>query len=74
MNTASILQAVRGPVMLITLGALLVIDHFGGANFWRISPLLLIVYGVMKLIERVARPAAHVAPYNPQTPQAGRPS
>ena len=80
MNTARVLQAARGPVMLITLGVLLVIDHFGGANFWRMSPLLLIVYGVMKLMERVARPPAYVAPNylapnkGPQTPQAGRPS
>ena len=75
MNTANILQAVRGPVLLITLGVLLVIDHFGGANFWRMLPLLLIVYGVMKLLERVVRPPAYVAPYDgPHTPQIGRPS
>jgi hypothetical protein len=75
MNTANLIQAARGPVLLITLGVLLVIDHFGGAGFWRMSPLLLIVYGVMKLLERVARPPAYVAPYGgPQRPQTGRPS
>ncbi len=56
MSTANLIQAARGPVLLITLGVLLVIDHFGGPGFWRMSPLLLVIYGVMKLLERVARP------------------
>ncbi len=73
MNTANLMQALRGPVLLITLGVLLVMDHFGGPGFWRMSPLLLIVYGVMKLLERMARPAAYDPQYvDPAGPGAGR--
>jgi len=49
--------------MLITLGALVAIDHSGyGLSFWRTWPLLFIVYGVLKLVERLLpRPAASSA-------------
>jgi len=43
--------AVRGPLLLITLGVLLAIDHSGGQSFWRTWPVLLIVYGITKLVE-----------------------
>jgi hypothetical protein len=46
------LCAVRGPVMLITLGVLLSIDHFGNVSFARTWPVLLIVFGIFKLMER----------------------
>jgi hypothetical protein len=55
MNTsnAALMQAIRGPVMLITLGVLLSIDHFGPYSFWRTWPALIIIFGLMKLLERV---------------------
>lgn len=54
MNGISVLiQAIRGPVMLITLGTLLAVDHFGPYSFWRTWPALIIVFGLMKLLERV---------------------
>jgi hypothetical protein len=46
------LSAIRGPVMLITLGSLLSIDHFGTVSFARTWPVLLIVFGLFKLMER----------------------
>jgi hypothetical protein len=46
------LCAVRGPVLLITLGVLLSIDHFGSVGFARTWPVLLIVFGLFKLLER----------------------
>jgi hypothetical protein len=46
------LSAIRGPVMLITLGLLLSIDHFGTVSFSRTWPVLLIVFGIFKLMER----------------------
>jgi hypothetical protein len=53
-----LLQAVRGPILLIALGALLTIDHFGPYGFWRTWPVLLILFGLLKLLERMAsRPA-----------------
>jgi hypothetical protein len=58
MNDASaFLQAIRGPLMLITLGALVEIDYAGIYGFWRTWPILIIVFGVLKLLERaVAKP------------------
>ncbi len=59
MNNANLMQAVRGPLMLITLGVLLAIHHLGQLSFWRSWPLLVIMFGVLKLLDRlVARPAA----------------
>ena len=48
----SLMCAIRGPVMLILLGALVAIDHAGGISFTRTWPALLIVFGVFKLAER----------------------
>jgi len=45
----SLLRSIRGPVMLVTLGTLFMIDHAGGASFHRTWPVLLIVLGVMWL-------------------------
>jgi membrane-associated PAP2 superfamily phosphatase len=50
--TSGFLCAIRGPVMLITLGVLLSIDHFGSVSIWRTWPVMLIVFGVFKLMER----------------------
>jgi Domain of unknown function (DUF5668) len=50
--TPGFLCAVRGPILLITLGVLLSIDHFGSVSFTRTWPVLLIVFGVFKLMER----------------------
>jgi Domain of unknown function (DUF5668) len=49
------LCAIRGPILMITLGVLLAIDQFGanGAlSFTRTWPVLLIVFGLFKLAER----------------------
>jgi hypothetical protein len=50
----SLLRSIRGPVMLVTLGTLFLIDHSGGASFHRTWPVLLIVLGVMWLGEHMA--------------------
>ncbi|MBS1874518.1 MAG: hypothetical protein JSU00_14985 [Acidobacteria bacterium] len=57
MNSANLIQAIRGPVMLITLGLLFVIDHFGSYGFGSTWPLLVIIFGVLKLAERASAPA-----------------
>ena len=46
-------QAIRGPVLLITVGALFAIHQAGGIQISRTWPLVLIVIGVMKLLERL---------------------
>ena len=55
MNASALLRAVRGPVVLITLGVLLALDHFQSVDFRRTWPVLIIVFGLMKLKETVAR-------------------
>jgi hypothetical protein len=46
-------QAIRGPILLITVGILFAIHQAGVLPFSRTWPLVLIVVGVMKLIERM---------------------
>jgi len=48
----SLVQAVRGPIMLILLGTLVAMDYMGVYSFWRTWPILIIVFGVLKLLER----------------------
>jgi hypothetical protein len=48
----SLLVAIRGPVLLMMLGILLTIDHFGPFGFGRTWPALLIVFGLFKLFEK----------------------
>jgi hypothetical protein len=51
--SANFLGAVRGPVLMITLGVLLAIDQMGGSfTFGRTWPILLIIFGLFKLAER----------------------
>ena len=52
-NNPTLLRSIRGPVMLVTLGTLFMIDHSGGASFHRTWPVLLIVLGVMWLGEHL---------------------
>lgn len=56
-DASSFIQAIRGPIMLITLGSLVAIDYAGIYGFWRTWPILIIVFGLLKLLERAtARP------------------
>jgi EamA domain-containing membrane protein RarD len=53
----SFLCAIRGPILMITLGVLLAIDQFGAnsaLSFTRTWPVLLIVFGLFKLAERAS--------------------
>lgn len=53
----TLVQAVRGPIMLIALGSLVAMDYFGYYGFGRTWPVLIILFGVLKLLEKVtARP------------------
>jgi hypothetical protein len=67
-TSGSLVQAVRGPIMLITLGTLVAMDYFGVYGFSRTWPLLIIVFGCLKLLERVVG----VPPMaNPNRPPGG---
>ena len=58
-------QAVRGPIVLMTVGALFAMHEAGLLSLSRTWPLVIIVIGVMKLIERMALPTARPAAPNP---------
>jgi uncharacterized membrane protein len=55
-------QAIRGPIVLITIGALFAMHEAGVLHFSRTWPLIIIVIGVLKLIERMAMPQPPVPP------------
>ncbi len=48
----TLVRAIRGPIVLITLGVLLAFDHMGSYGISRTWPVSLIMIGVMKLLER----------------------
>lgn len=52
--SGNFLCAIRGPILMITLGVLLSIDQFGPVSFGRTWPVLLIVFGLFKLAERAS--------------------
>ena len=56
LNIAAIIQAIRGPLMLITLGAMILVDYNTQFRFNQTWPVLIIVFGVLKLMERMAGP------------------
>ncbi len=56
-SSFAVARAVRGPILLITVGLLFVGDYFGPFPFHRTWPVLLIVYGVLKLAERILVPS-----------------
>ncbi len=68
-TTYELIQAIRGPIMLITLGVLVALDYFQGVSFLRRTwPVLLIVFGVLKLLERAGRPPVDPGPYSNRPP------
>jgi len=58
MNSPGLIVATRGPILLIVLGLLLAADRFGQVEFSQTWPVLLIVYGLTKLLEHMAGAAA----------------
>ncbi len=50
-TSIGLISAIRGPVILITLGTLIAIDHAGGMRFSRTWPILIIMFGILKLAE-----------------------
>jgi len=59
-------QAIRGPILLITVGILFAIHQAGILPFYRTWPLILIVVGVIKLVERFYVPPQPPAPGGPR--------
>jgi hypothetical protein len=61
-NSSVLISAIRGPILLITLGTLVALDYFAGYRFSRTWPILIIVFGVLKLLERLAAPPGRSTP------------
>ena len=53
MNGSSLLLAIRGPILLITLGLLMAADQLDRVSFSRTWPVLLILVGLFKLVEHL---------------------
>jgi hypothetical protein len=64
-TSAPLITAIRGPVVLIVIGALFAFDHAGQFSFRQTWPVLFIVYGMMKLLERTLAPKPEVPEWTP---------
>lgn len=64
-NSYNLVQAIRGPIMLILLGTLVAMDYFGIYGFSRTWPILIIAFGLLKLLEKLV---AHPMPPPPMSP------
>jgi hypothetical protein len=77
-NNGNWVNAIRGPVTLITVGALFVLNNFTGVGFEKTWPVLLIVFGLLSLLRRSVTPPPPPPPvfppptytYNPPPAQA----
>lgn len=61
-RSALFVQAIRGPILLITIGVLFALEQAGVIGFTRTWPLIIIVIGVMKLFERLVAPPPAMSP------------
>ena len=65
MYGANFIQAARGPVMLMTLGILLAMHQNTAWGFEQTFPVLIIVFGIMKLLERAVDRRVEPPPFTP---------
>ena len=61
-TSSSLIQAIRGPLMLIMLGTLVAMDYFNVYGFGRTWPILIILFGILKLLEKIVAPRPPVYP------------
>jgi hypothetical protein len=67
----SVVRAIRGPVCLITIGALFALNNFTRYRFDQTWPVILIVFGLLSLLRRGVETSA---PPPPPPPPPQRPS
>jgi len=68
-NNNELIHAVRGPIILITVGILFALDNFTSYGFHQTWPVILIVVGVLTLLARANR--AGSTPGSPSGPTPG---
>jgi len=70
-NSYQVIRAIRGPITLITLGILFVLQNFTRFGFEQTWPVLLIVFGLLSLMQRGAAPprASQMPPMPPPPPR-----
>jgi cell wall-active antibiotic response 4TMS protein YvqF len=69
----SLLRAITGPIILITVGVLFVFDRFTAFHIGRTWPVLLIVVGLMGLLRGGGRRRGYDPPPPPPPPGYGGP-
>jgi Domain of unknown function (DUF5668) len=75
-DSYQVIRAIRGPITLITLGALFALQNFTRFGFDQTWPVLLIVFGLLSLLQRGAAPPrpAPMPPMAPPPPVRGYPT
>ena len=69
-NDLSLIRAIRGPITLITVGVLVAMSQAGYFSFGRTWPVLLIIVGLFKLLEK-ALASPQYAGQPPANPPSG---
>jgi Domain of unknown function (DUF5668)/B-box zinc finger len=67
------MRKIMGPVLLVTIGILLLLGTLHGPGFEHTWPAILLVVGVVKLLQSNASSAGHIGPLPPGTPTAPAP-
>jgi hypothetical protein len=70
-SSYQVIRAIRGPITLITLGALFALQNFTRFGFDQTWPVLLIVFGLLSLMQRGAAPP-RATPMPPVPPPPAR--
>jgi len=70
-QSAYLVRAVTGPIILITIGVLFAFDRFTDFRFSQTWPVLLIVIGLLRLAGGGRR--RQYRDFPPQSPQSGTP-
>ncbi|MBV8730693.1 MAG: hypothetical protein JO336_12885 [Acidobacteriia bacterium] len=60
-----LLRAIRGPIILITVGVLFALNNFTPYGFSETWPVLLIVVGLLSLLARGGAPSGPLPPGSP---------
>lgn len=69
----STVRAIRGPITLITVGALFALNNFTEYRFDQTWPVILIVFGILSLLGRGMERVPPPPPNYPQYPPAAYP-